>query len=312
MDVAGGGERQMMAYKEHLARSQIAVRLFDMWHPMFDDASIFHCFSVMPGSVELCDYVKRRGLKLVVSPNLWVTQETKHQFPFETVWNFFELADAIVVNSRMEANELSGVFGFPISKFHVVHNAAETEFLLPGDGSLFARSFGIEGAFVLNVANVEPRKNQLRFLEVLRRERPDLTLVVAGNVRDQAYAENCRLVGGERLKIVGPLPYASPMLRSALSACEFFAMPSLLETPSIAAIEAAAIGARVLLTEVGSTTEYFGSSVTYVTPDSDASLAEGIHSALVADSASSTWVARHSYLWPQVIPALIQVYESTL
>lgn len=310
MDVPGGGERQMMAYREHLARNGVKADLFDMWNPCFDDASIFHCFSAMPGTIEICDYAKRRGLKLVVSPNLWVTPETKPQYPTNTIWPIFEMADAIVVNSTMELNTLSNTYSFPESKFHVVFNAADTDFLVPEDGGIFRRTFGIEGSYVLNVANIEPRKNQLRFLEILRRERPDLTLVVIGTVRDPAYAERCREIGGDCLKIVGALPYASPMLRAALSGCAFFAMPSLLETPSIAAIEAAAIGCRVLLTEVGSTKEYFGDSVTYVTPDSDESLAAGIHAALMADPAHSIWVARNSYLWPKVIPALIRAYES--
>src|SRR5690606_6462794 len=96
--------------------------------------------------------------------------------------------------------------------------------------------------FVLNVANVEPRKNQLQFLEVLREERPDLTCVVVGGIRDHAYAQACRDIAGDQLKIIDPLPYVSPFLRSALHGCEFFAMPSTLETPSIAAIEAAVTG----------------------------------------------------------------------
>lgn len=310
MDVPGGGERQMFAYREHLARRGIDVRLFDMWEPRLADASIFHCFSAMPGVVELCGYAKRKGLRLVVSPNLWVTRETKQEYAANTIWNLFELADAIIVNSVMELNRLSDVFGIAESKFHVVYNAAEADFLLSEDRSPFVQCFGIERPFVLNVANIEPRKNQLRFLEVLRRQRPDLDLVVIGGVRDQGYFEACRRVGGDHLRVVGPLPYASPLLRSALCGCEFFAMPSTLETPSIAAIEAAAIGARVLLTDQGSTTEYFGDSVTYVSPDSEESLAAGISAAIAAETERSVWVARHHYLWPKVIPALVSIYDA--
>lgn len=308
----GGGERQMIAYRNHLARYSIDVNLFDMWKPNFQKPGIFHCFSVMPGTIELCDYAKKQGQKLVISPNLWVTKESKDNYPFQYIWNLFELADAIIVNSVMELNTLSTVFSIHESKFKVVYNAAEMEFLLPEDPSLFRKTFDIHGDFILNVANIEPRKNQLKFLEALIREQPDLSLVIAGGIRDQSYAQKCREIGGDKLKIIGALPYASSILRSALSGCSMFAMPSLLETPSIAAIEAAAMGCKVLLTEQGSTTEYFGSSVTYVSPDDTKSISRGIQNALIATNEHSQWVARNAYLWPKVMPSLIKIYKSVL
>lgn len=312
MHVAGGGERQMMAYRHHLARYGVEVELFDMWQPVFEPSTIFHCFAVMPGVIELCDFAKRQGMKVVVSPNLWITPETKERYPCHYIQSVFELADAIVVNSSMEIRALSGVLGVAESKFHIVYNAAEADFLVPENPLLFTERFGIKGPFVLNVANVEPRKNQLEFLEVLRAERPDLKCIVVGGIRDHDYAQACRDIAGDQLKIIDPLPYASPFLRSALHGCEFFAMPSLLETPSIAAIEAAASGCKVLLTREGSTTEYFGDSVTYVTPGSKGKMAEAIREVGRSSSEKSTWVARNGYMWPKVIPSLLDVYRSQI
>lgn len=312
MDMPGGGERQLLAYANHLEKLGIRADKYDMWHSNLSDYQVFHCFSVMPGTIEMCDYAKRRGLKLVVSPNLWITQETKSNYPFSTIWNILELADKVVVNSDMEGNTLSNVFGMPREKFHTIYNGAEAEFLVPSDLHVFRSRFNLERPFVLNVANIELRKNQLEFIKALRREQPDMDFVVAGGIRDQEYADECRRAGGGHLKIVGSLPYASELLRSALAGCAFFAMPSLLETPSIAAIEAAAAGARVLLTQEGSTREYFGDSVTYVDPFSAESLCAGIEAALVAVPDSSTWAARHNYLWPKIMPQLAHFYEHLL
>ena len=206
----------------------------------------------------------------------------------------------------------SSVFGFPEHKFHVVYNAAESDFMIWEGGEAFREKVGIQGSYVLNVANVEPRKNQLRFMEALRKERPDLTLVVVGNVRDSAYARACENAGEGRWKAVGSLPYASRLMRSAMGGCEFFAMPSLLETPSIAAIEAAAAGARIVLTGEGSTREYFGDTVIYVDPGSDDSMRRGIRLAPETDPERSMWLARDRYLWPKVMPAMLAVYASLL
>lgn len=310
MDVPGGGERQMLAYAHHLPRFNVQADLYDMWTPNLDEYQIFHVFSVMPGIVEMCGYAKKRGLKLVVNPNLWITRETKDNYPYSAIWNILELADRVIVNSNMEGDTLSDVFGIARTKFHTVLNGAETEFLIPADVNVFRNTFGIEGSYVLNVANVEPRKNQLEFVRLLREERPDLQLVIAGSIRDKAYADACIEAGGRHLRIVGNLPYASEIMRSALVGCTFFAMPSLLETPSIAAIEAATIGAKVLLTRVGSTTEYFGDSVTWVDPKSPDSIRAGIAAVAASSPEKSIWAARHRLLWPQVMPEVVRCYKS--
>ncbi|WP_063896672.1 glycosyltransferase [Burkholderia stagnalis] len=312
MDVPGGGERQLLAYAHHLPRFGVEVDLYDMWKSRLKDYQLFHVFSVMPGVIEMCDYAKSKGLKLIVSPNLWVTQETKNNYPYSDIWNILELADRIVVNSNMEGDALSDVFGIDRSKFHRVFNGAEADFLVSVSPSVFRGAYGIDGPFVLNVANIEERKNQLEFLRLLREERPDLTFVIAGSIRNQYYADACKEAGGDRLRIVGNLPYASEMLRSALSGCEFFAMPSLLETPSIAAIEAAALGCRVLLTKVGSTREYFGDSVTYVDPWSRDSMRTGIGEVAGMSPDKSIWAARDRLLWPLVMPEVVRCYESVL
>jgi len=309
MDIPGGGERQMFAYASHLRQFEIEVSWYDMWNPSFDRNEIFHVFSVMPGVIEMCDYVKRRGLKLVVSPNLWVTHETRENYSRD-VCNILKLADRVIVNSNMEGDALSDVYGVAREKFHTVFNGSETVFIDSADARIFRNRFAIDGPYVLNVANVEPRKRQLEFVRVLRQERPDLKLVIVGGIRDKSYASACLAEGKENLSMVGTLPYASEMLRSALAGCEYFAMPSLLETPSLAAIEAATAGVKILLTSGGSTVEYFGRSVTWLDPESPDSIRAGIAAVESATPEHSTWLARDRLLWPKVVRELVNVYKA--
>ena len=131
-----------------------------------------------------------------------------------------------------------------------------TFFLIPSDTELFRNQFAIEGRFVLNVANIEPRKNQIRLAEVMKNF-PDCKLVLIGHIRDPDYLQRVLEVGGSQLRYVGPLPHDSLLLRSAYRGCEFFALPSLLETPGLVALEAAAQGAPLLLTSEGCCAEYF-------------------------------------------------------
>lgn len=312
MDVLGGGERQLLAYAQHLKQFGIQADLYDMWNTNLDDYDVFHCFSTMPGTIEMCSYAKQKGLKLVVSPNLWVTEATKDNYPFNTIWNSLEVADRIMVNSNAEAIELSRVYGMHYDKFAVIYNGAEPDFTHPVNQSMFKEKYSLDRPYVLNVANVEPRKNQLEFIKALKRQQPEMDFVIVGGIRDKEYASKCIEEGGNRVKIVGSLEYASEMMRSAYAGCSFFAMPSLLETPSIAAIEASATGARVLLTEIGSTKEYFGDSVTYVNPDSQESLQKGIADVMNAQVEDSTLVVQNNYLWPVITRQLADFYLKLL
>jgi glycosyltransferase involved in cell wall biosynthesis len=313
MDIPGGGERQMLSYSYHLSRYGVHAQRFDMWHPRFDDSPIFHCFSVMPGVAELCNYAKKnKKKKLVVSPNLWVTEETKSDYPFAYIWNIFEIADAIVVNSNMEADQLSRIFGMDRQKFFTIYNGVESDFLIPESGEIFKKLYGFDEPYVLNIANVEPRKNQIPFLKAMKEALPGHKLVTIGSIRDQYYFDKCVEFGGSSFVHLGPYPYASEVIRSAIAGCEFFAMPSLLETPSIAALEAAASGAKILITSAGSTTEYFDQTVSYINPWDHDSMVNGIHKAVQLSPANSTWQVRYHFMWTKVMPSLVDFYRNLL
>lgn len=298
-----------MAYRHHLERRGNVVRLYDPWMPVGTDWSIFHFFSVMPGSIQLCNYIRNKGIKLVISPNLWVTSATRFDYPHDDIYRLVEISDLLVVNSRLEADALGEVYNLPPERFHVVHNGVEEEFLQEVDAHRFRAWAGLGDArYLLNVANVESRKNQLNFLDALDRY-ADLRLVVIGHARDAAYLEACKTKGGDRFIHVGALDYGSDLLRSAMAGAEAFVMPSTLETPSIAALEAAAMGCRLLITSVGSTTEYFGDDAVYVDPNSIASMRAGLDDVLASAPGRLLERIRIRFTWDGVIPDLEQAYD---
>ena len=311
-DCPGGGERQLMAWKSHLEVLGHNVRLYDPWQPTPDEPKIFHFFSVMPGSYQLCDYLKKKGKHLVITPNLWVTPETKWNYPHDDIQRLLSIADRIIVNSSLEAKALSEVYEVDLSRFSVVYNGVEKSFFDSASPELFRKWGGLANKrYLLNVANVESRKNQLRFLEALQ-DYPDLSLVVVGNARDSAYLEECRHVGKDQFIYVGPVEYGSELLRSALAGADAFVMPSTLETPSIAALEAAASGCRIMVTEVGSTTEYFGKNAVYIDPDSRESMSKGIGQVLQMPSECLREHIQQRFTWTNVIRDLEQVYSQLL
>ena len=311
-DCPGGGERQLMAWKSHLEAQNHRVTLYDPWEAIPENTKIFHFFSVMPGSFQLCEYIKNKGIRLVISPNLWVTPETKWHYPHDEIQRLISIADLLIINSELEANALGEVYNLPSEYFHVAYNGVEESFMDPGKPELFRKRFSIgEKKFVINVANVEPRKNQLAFLKALKHF-PELSLIVIGLARDESYLHSCQEVGGDQFIHIGSLPYGSDILKSALAGAEGFVMPSTLETPSIAALEAAASGCRVLITRVGSTTEYFGDDVIYINPDDSNSIVGGITSLLQGTQNKLKKRIEENFTWEHSARQLSQAYQKVI
>lgn len=278
-DCPGGGEIQLLKTKEALTRSGVDVALYNQWEPQLGWAEVVHYFSVFGGSSVFCNYVKAKGLPLAISPVLWPRGDTSG-YPMDEIRWLLNQADILFPNSRIEAEALSEVFSIPIEKFHVTYNGIDDLFLADDQPSpeLFRKKFEIEGPFALCVGNIENRKNQIRLAEAAARLK--LKTLLIGNVRDQNFLEQTLKAGQGYVRYLGSIPHHDPLLRSAYRACDVFVLPSTLETPGLAALEAAAMGAKVVVTEVGATREYFEDGAMYVSPLSVNSIASELDGAL--------------------------------
>ena len=309
-DCPGGGEVQLLKCKEALESLGVEVLLYDMWQPQFDQVDIVHHFSVQGGSSIFCNYAKAKGLPLVISPILWITQESYGAgiYPIGEIQHLLNLADALLPNSKAEADALASIYQVPREKFFPIVNGVDDYFLSHGaDAQLFLETYGIEPPFLLNVANIEPRKNQLNLVQAVRDL--DIPLVMLGNIRDQAYFDRCVEAGQGCFRYLGYVEHHSSLLLSAYRACSVCVLPSLLETPGLAALEAAAKGAKVVITQEGCTQEYFGDGVTYVDPTSVESIRQGICQQLAVPVSPD--LASHiatSFTWQRAAQQLQQVY----
>ncbi len=311
----GGGEVQLLAYKKHLPSHGVDVTLFDPWNPRFMDYDAVHFFSCIGGSSHFCRFIKQLGLPLFVSSSLWITEETKHLYPVDEIRIQLDLADCVVTNSNLESQMLSQVLNLPLNKFEAVYNGVDDIFFQAVPAELFRDNFGIQEKFVLNVGNIEPRKNQLALIRAMK-SFPEMKLVLIGHQRDTAYANQCIEEGGDQLIYVGPIDHYSPLLRSAYSACELFCLPSTLETPGLAALEAYASGCAIAVTEIGSAKEYFFDNVQYVNPDTDGSIIKAINE-IIKERKISKKIAPSAndfnfINWNSVTQPLKKIYRSRI
>jgi glycosyltransferase involved in cell wall biosynthesis len=140
-----------------------------------------------------------------------------------------------------------------------------------------------------------------------------LPLILVGHRRDQAYADQVFAEGGARVRYLGPLDHDDPRLASAMAACAAFVLPSTIETPGLAALEAAACGAPVVITSEGSTREYFADYAHYVDPADPADIRRGLDCALAQgrNPALRPHVTGR-FTWPAVTADLARVYRLVL
>jgi glycosyltransferase involved in cell wall biosynthesis len=307
----GGGEQQLVKYAAHLPGHGIDVRLHDHWKSDLDHIDVVHFFSCVGGSGHFCNYVKDRGLPLVISPSLWIDDTTINLYPIDEIRSQLALADVIVSNSTAEIDALVRILGLAREQFMQVKNGVDPRFAAPHDPTVFREKYGIDGPFILNVANIERRKNQLNLVRSLAGQ--ELPLVMIGHIREPDYAARVLAEAAGATRFLGPLRHDDPVLASAYAACTAFALPSTCETPGLAALEAAAAGAPLVVTLQGSAREYFGDMSHYVDHTDPIDIARGIGEAIAAGTNPmlSPYVIK-GFVWPVVTRALPDVYRTAI
>lgn len=304
----GGGEVQLRAYANALGRKGITVEFLDMWNPNFKNYDLVHFFSCVGGSYNFCHFIKSLEIPLVVSSSLWITPGTEKSYPIADIIDQLNVADRIVTNSNLESDLLARTLNIDINKFSHVYNGYDKSIL-----NYYRQNLNKVKGMVLNVGNIELRKNQLNLARALKNI-PGATLHLAGGVRDKEYFSEIMKEMHGRIVYHGVLPANSKELMELYSQCDVFILPSFLETPGLAAIEAYVMGANVVVTNEGSAREYFEDNVIYINPNKINSIECGIRDALVDLEYKKIERAkfRENFEWGDVTNRLVNIYNEVI
>lgn len=266
----GGGEAQLKKSQEYLEKLGFDIALYNMWTPQ-KDFDIFHQFSIQFGVETVVNNYKTLEKKIALSTIMWDIPDIS-ELHYHHVRNLFVNADILLTNSNLESYRLSDAFEINFNKFHKTRNSIADEYRTMLTSSNFREIFSIEGDFVLSVANIDTRKNTHNLIKACAAL--GLQFISIGHIRDVAYFESFNNKYSN-FRHIGSIADVA-LLKSAYQQCLLFALPSLCETPGIAALEAASQGARVVITQEGAAPEYFEDMVTYVNPLSLTDIKEGI------------------------------------
>jgi glycosyltransferase involved in cell wall biosynthesis len=176
----------------------------------------------------------------------------------------------------------------------------------PLPAGMFATTHGVRD-FVLCVARLEPRKNQLMLLEALRDDPRPLVFVTGGFSYHPEYARLCRT-----FRRRGPTLFLerleSPMLAAAFREAAVHCLPSWYDLPGLVSLEAALHGTRVAASSWGAIEDYLGDAIAYLEPDDPEGIRRAVETARALAPASATERAR-AFTWERAARATLALYE---
>ena len=329
--VKGGIRYQAVQTAKHLSNSKHRITLYNYWDPPeWSDVDLVHLFQANATTLQMAEVLSDADIPFVVSPVTYSTHSpsfVKTIRRIEAITSFItpavrsdyariskicRLSNHLLPNTTAEARLFQHGFEVPSSKITTVPNGVEERFE-EADQGLFEDEYGLKD-FILFVGNIgAERKNALRLLEALSEISTPSVLI--GKIFDNDYARRCLTVAqkNEHIHLIGELDHESELLDSAYAACKLFILPSLFETPGIAALEAALAGANIAITKHGGTKDYFADHAIYVDPYSKTSIKNAIKEGVKMDKPSSLKQRiKNNFLWHQVADRTIAVYENLI
>ena len=343
--LSGGDKIQILKTKEFLEKAGVEVQISTTAHPDLRGVDIFHLFNPSLLSLQPITNCKRKGVPVAISTIHWDMKEyyesifaiNKEYFRlkprgyipyylknqalalFYNCWwyrksmrnlkKIFELGDVLLPNSRAEENLLKKQFGLSDKKFFVIPNGVDHHILSSSD--LFYQKYKIKD-FILCAARLEYRKNQFQFLKGMMKN--NLPVVFIGNNKfNKGYTALCRKLADARGNVLFIDHINQEYLFSAYINARVHVLPSWYETPGLSSLEAGAAGCNIVVSDRGSTREYFQDYAEYCDPVDPDSIQRSVIAAYSnkRNSRLQGHILNH-YTWHNAMSATLAAYRSIL
>lgn len=257
----GGLQIQIEETARSLSKLGLDVVQYDPWKNQVPDVDICHVFSI---DCSMVDHVTR-AVKLKVPvvvcpvlnifnspPLLSIVKQKLSVLPgvysdLKRAKVMLDAAALVLAANSDERELLTKVFNVEPSKLRIIPNGISMTFR-DGDPQLFQEKYGTKN-FVLNVASIEPRKNQLTLVRAMRGLPYTLVLVGRASPENERYFKQVKAEAGSNVQFVGSLQHDDPMLASCYRAAKLFVMPSFSEVMPLTLNEAAVAGCRILASD---------------------------------------------------------------
>lgn len=232
---------------------------------------------------------------------------------FDQIRAILAKVDHVIFLSEHE-RRLFEQLDLPVRESTIVHNPVQSELYAAASPELFTTAYGVEN-YVLCVGRLEPRKNQLLLAYALKDL--DYPLVFIGHGLDSDYRALIEKYAPARTTFIDRLDPNSEMLASAYAGAAVYCLPSWAEGASLSALEAAASGCNMVLSDASSEKEYFGDFARYCDPFDPEGLRQAVVDAYehpldqARKNVQKDFIASN-YSWSRHLEETVKVYESVL
>ena len=173
-------------------------------------------------------------------------------------------------------------------------------------GSLARSEYAPADDYVLVPAFFAARKNQMSLINALRDFPHPVVFMGKGPM-----LEKCKKISASNMIFVGHIEHGTRDFYSWMKFARIVCLPSNCETPGIAGLEAAALGARPVVPYEGGTCQYYGWDAEYLNPLSETSIRQSVENAWNRGRLSEKESERFSRLtWRQCAIATKKQYDS--
>lgn len=300
--------RKVKAAGRTLIFSPIILDLSEAALWQVDLLHVFH------SAVDAADAGRMMRLAYKLAENTDYRQTEPEPGYIDALKEIVELADGIIFLSQRELQLFEQLTGASTDNSFLVHNPVDAEHFANADPSLFREAYGVND-YILCLARLEHRKNQLMLATALAGT--GMQLVLVGHSVDDDYLALIEQFGDANVLHVPRLEPGSEMLRSALAGARVFALPSWSEGAPLAALEAAAAGARLVLSDRSGEREYFGDFARYCDPADVVSIRTAVTEEWNAQpdpqraEAQKAYV-RQKYSWQNYAHGTVDVYQQVV
>lgn len=327
--VNGGVRTQVMQTAHHLKLLNVDLEFiqFNQEHFNYD---LVHVFAASPETIGITHQTKFNGIKLVVSPVFYsnrnssiislslliekftstMAQGIRSDFGIKS--EICRHADMVLPNTLSELKLVRDGLKVNMDKLQLIPNGVESRFR-KATPDHFVNTYGLKD-FVLFVGQASaPRKNVIQLLKSA--SSINSQIVIIGDFYDDSYSRTCLEMAesAHNVLLLNGMEHNDPLLESAYAACKVFCLPSMYETPGVAALEAALAGANIVITKHGGTKEYFKDFALYVDPNSTQNISTAVNNSLLKTHSDHLQKRiKENYTWEMVAQKTKEVYSHFL
>jgi len=215
----------------------------------------------------------------------------------------------ILTNSKYETNQLKQWFKIENLQSYIVPLGINPEYFHPSEDSSI-EELGDLNDFILEVARIEARKNQLVLLKSLLHTEHPLVFLGKPIPYEEKYHYRVKKLAQQRgnVHFIGFLPFNQ--MAELYSRAAVHVLPSWSERPGLVTLEAVACGCKAVTTIHCPIQEYLGNDVFYCYPENIDNIRVSIQEALGSDFLPGLdKKVRERFTWEETTKGFLNVVE---